>query len=519
MNFLRKPTKSLILVGLLLATAGCTDYLEINLNPNLPTSATPNLLLTSIEGNVGFAMGADVHKYTLLWSQQFAAQNGRQTEAYDAYTIAPTEVNTAFRVNAYAGPLADIDELLKRDPAATHPFYFGIAKTLKGFYVATLADLWGDIPFKEALQGTANLQPKLDASKDVYESALKLLDEGIAEFSKTSALAAPGPDDYFYGGNAQRWIRLANTVKLRLYLHQLNAQAVTPQVVGDFVKANETKFLSATADDFQLRFEVTAGKQNPIHQFILLRTDDLAVSATIVELMNAKADPRRASYFSPAPFSPAAVTTPPSGTTGYVGLANGTGANQVRNTLSRLNTYVRGAITNAALPPGPTLTVNGAGTSLNYDGSAPIRMLLFSEYNFIRAELALRYGGPGEAQAFFEAGVRASFANAGQTAAQATAYLATQGALGTGDAALKKLIEEKYVASYMVGVEPWNDWRRTGYPTLSKIPAAANPGNGGRVPRALPYPQQEVDANPNMTQRTTLSERPVFWDVRTAGPQ
>ncbi len=519
MNFFRKTHKTLVLAGLILTTVGCKDYLEINVNPNLPAGSPPNLLLAGIEGNVGFAMGADVHKYTLLWAQQFAAQNGRQTEAYDAYTLAPTEVNVAFRFNAFAGPLADIEEMLKNDPATTHPAYFGIAKALKAFYFAAITDLWGDVPYKEAFQGAANLQPKIDASKDIYEAAHKLLDEATAEFAKVSALAAPAADDYFYGGNAQRWIRMINTTKLRLYLHQLNAQAVTAQVVSDFIKANETKFMASTADDFQLRFEVNAGKQNPIHQFILLRTDDLAVSSTIVELMNAKADPRRASYFTPAPFSPAAVTTPPTGTTGYVGLANGTGANQVRNNLSRLHTYVRGAVTNAALPAGPLLTVNGAGTSLTYDGSAPIRMLLFSEYNFIRAELALRYGAPGDADTFFQNGIRASFSNAGQTAALATAYLTAQGALGMGEAALKKLIEEKYVANYMVAVEPWNDWRRTGYPALSKIPTAINPGNSGRVPRALPYPQQEVDANPNLTQRVTLSERPVFWDVRTTGPQ
>jgi hypothetical protein len=519
MTFLRKTSKTLALLGLVLTAVGCKDYLEINQNPSLPTGSPPNLLLAGLEGNIGFAMGADVHKYTLLWAQQLAAQNGRQTEAYDAYTLSPTEVNVAFRQNGFAGPLADIEEMLKKDPATTHPYYFGICKALKAYYFTVFTDLWGDVPYREAFQGAANLQPNIDTSKDIYDAAFKLLDDAAADFAKTSALAAPGPDDYFYGGNAPRWTRFINTLKLRLYLHQLNAQAVSAQAVGAFVQANEGKFMVSTADDFQLRFETNAGKQNPIHQFILLRTDDIAVSATIVDLMNGKADPRRASYFTPAPFSPTALQNPPGGTTGYVGLPNGTGANQVRNNLSRLHTYVRGAVTNAALPPGPLLTVNGAGTSLTYDGSAPVRMLLFSEYNFIRAELALRYGVSGDAEKFFQDGIRASFSNAGQTAVQAAAYLTAQGALGTGEAALKKLIEEKYVASYMVAVEPWNDWRRTGYPALSKIPPAINPGNGGRVPRALPYPQQEVDANPKLTQRTNLSERPVFWDVRTTGPQ
>lgn len=93
------------------------------------------------------------------------------------------------------------------------------------------------------------------------------------------------------------------------------------------------------------------------------------------------------------------------------------------------------------------------------------------------------------------------------------------GALGTGDAALKKFIEEKYVANFMIPVEPWNDWRRTGYPLLQLFPANVNPDNGGKVPRALPYPQQETDANPNMKACQNLSENPVFWDTRTTGQQ
>ncbi|WP_266365608.1 SusD/RagB family nutrient-binding outer membrane lipoprotein [Tellurirhabdus rosea] len=522
-----KPYKKLIqalpLAALLWSATGCSDFLETNVNPNLATSSTPNLLLTSAGGNIGYTMGSDIHRYTMLFSQQFAAQNGRQTEAYDAYTIQPTEVNQTFRANFYAGPLADLEQILRRDATATHPFYFGIAKVLKAFSFGVITDLWGDVPYTEAFKGTDNLQPKPDASKDIYDNLIKLIDEGIADLRKTSSLTAPAGDDYFYGGNAQRWIRLANTLKLRLYLHMLNANTVTPQAVAAFVQANEANFMASTADDFQLRFETVANKQNPIHQFILSRTDDIAVSATIVNLMNGKADPRRASYFTPMPFSPANLTTPPSGTTGYVGLANGTGNNTVRNNLSRLHTYVRGAVTTTAIPAGPNLTVSGA-TGLNYDGSAPIRMLLFSEYNFIRAELALRYGvgTAADAERFYQAGIRASFANAG-VAAQADAYIARQGTLtGTPDARLRQIIEEKYVANYMVAVEPWNDWRRTGFPDLSKIPTSnPNLGNSGRVPRALPYPQQEVDANPNLKQRANgnLSERPVFWDTRTTGPQ
>jgi hypothetical protein len=90
---------------------------------------------------------------------------------------------------------------------------------------------------------------------------------------------------------------------------------------------------------------------------------------------------------------------------------------------------------------------------------------------------------------------------------------------GSAEEMLKQLIEEKYVANYMVAVKPWNDWRRTGYPTLIPVAYCPESGNNGRVLRALPYPQQEVDANPKITQRTNLNENPLYWDVRTTGPQ
>ncbi|RYC71638.1 SusD/RagB family nutrient-binding outer membrane lipoprotein [Spirosoma sordidisoli] len=521
MNTYKAGFRSLIVAGLLLTGTSCSDYFDVNTSPNLAASAPANLLLTSAEGMLGFTMGSDVHRYTLLFSQQLAAQNGRQTEAWDAYNLQSTEVNGLFRTNLYAGVMADLEQILAKDPQVTHPAFFGIAKTLKAFTYSVITDLWGDVPFSQALQGTTNTQPKLDPSRDIYTGLIRLLDEAIVDLGKTSSLAAPTTADYVYAGNTQRWIRLANTLKLRLYLHMLNAGAVTPEFVNAFVRTTEanaqTGFMTGVADDFQQRFEATANRQNPIHQFILTRTDDIAVSATIMNLMNSKADPRRAVYFTPAPFSPAALATPPASTTGYIGLQNGTGGNQVRNTLSRLHTYVRGNVTTpaASVPAGPTLGVTG----LAYDGTAPVQMLNFAEYNFIRAELALRYGGPGDAQTFFQRGITASFTDAG-LGAQAAAYITRNGTLtGSPEQQLQQIIEEKYVGNFMVALEPWNDWRRTGYPGLSRIPTSVNPGNQGRVPRALPYPQQEVDANPNISQRNSLSERPVFWDTRTTGPQ
>jgi hypothetical protein len=518
----------LMMAGILTASS-CDNFIDDNISPNLTTSNPPQLILPSIEGTLGFSMGSDLHRYSALWSQQLAAQNGRQTEAYDKYILQPTEINGVWRTNLYGGILADIEELLKKSEADTHPYYFGMCKAMKAFTYSIIVDYWGDVPFFQAMQGDKNLQPDVDDDAAIYPALITLLDEAIVHLKTASVLPAPTTDDYFYSGNAGRWIKFSNTLKLRLYLHMANVPGFDNAVITNFINNTPaTEFMETTDDDFQQRFDITASRQNPTHQFIASRTNDICTSSTLVNMMNAKADPRRKTYLTPAPFSPALLAAPPTGTTGYKGLRNGFGAGLVDNTLSRVHTFVRGAVTTAAsaVPAGPTLAVAG----LAYNGGAPVNILTFAEYNFIRAELALRYGAPGTAETFYQAGITASFRDAGLTPAETTAYLNSDadgdgvlvGTLaGTPDDQLRKLIEEKFIANFAVAGEPWSDWRRTGYPLLQLLPATLSPGNDGRVPRAMLYPQQEVDANPKLAaaQRQNLSDKRVFWDTRTTGQE
>jgi hypothetical protein len=138
-------------------------------------------------------------------------------------------------------------------------------------------------------------------------------------------------------------------------------------------------------------------------------------------------------------------------------------------------------------------------------------MLTFAEYNFIRAEAALRFTSPGIAQTFFQAGIRASMESAGVATADISAYLVANGSLtGTTAQQLEQIINEKYIANYGVVLEPWTDFRRTGYPALT-LPANAVISF---FPRSLFYPQSEIDLNPeNATQKAGMNVK-VFWDTR-----
>ncbi|MGZ8511687.1 MAG: SusD/RagB family nutrient-binding outer membrane lipoprotein, partial [Chitinophagaceae bacterium] len=105
--------------------------------------------------------------------------------------------------------------------------------------------------------------------------------------------------------------------------------------------------------------------------------------------------------------------------------------------------------------------------------------------------------------------ITASMKSAGVSDANIALYLAANGTLtGTESEKVERIIEEKYVASYGVIMEPWTDWRRTGFPAISKVSNAVTTD----IPRSLPYPQSEIDLNPNSPgQKPDLLVR-VFWD-------
>jgi hypothetical protein len=157
--------------------------------------------------------------------------------------------------------------------------------------------------------------------------------------------------------------------------------------------------------------------------------------------------------------------------------------------------------------------VSNATNNNAYSGTAPIRMLTFAEYNFIRAEHALRFGaGAAAALPFFQAGIRASMVDAGITVAEQDAYILTNGILaGTAANNLKRIIEEKYIANFGVALEPWTDWRRTGFPGILPVPAPTASVNF--IPRSLFYPEAETLSNPNLKQKAGMNVR-VFWDTR-----
>ncbi|SHG79401.1 SusD/RagB family nutrient-binding outer membrane lipoprotein [Pedobacter caeni] len=484
----------LALVGCV-ALSSCKKFTDINTDPNQLLDADPTVVLPAAMGRIGFNMGSDIHRFTSLYVQQFAAQGNAssQPRQYDLYSVLEGDINNTWAAT-FSGTLPDLQKVIAKTDGQS-PFYAGIAKILKGYVYAVHVDAYGDLPYTEATNYENNWTPKFDGSSLIYDKVFALLDEGIANVKATSSLQVPAADDLIYGGNMQKWERFANALKLRMYIHYFSTNASA----ADMAKAKAgieaiisgNKLLSNNGDNFQFRFLTLANQTNPIHQFEGSRANQFFPSKTLVDLMTGKKDGRRAAYFT--------ATSTTATDTVYKGATNG---DPVESTaFSRMHTYIRGKV---AAP--------------NYNGEAPIRMLTFAEQNLILAEYYARAQGGnnlGTAQTYFTAAINASFDAAKEfsdvttegfrVASNLAAYKRANGEL-VAATALRQIIEEKFVSNYGVAVEPWSDWRRTGFPVLIPVSPAT------QLPRILPYSFTERSYNPNVPARASVYDKAVFWD-------
>lgn len=569
--------KLVILFAGIVGISSCKKFFDINKDPDrLPDSNSPLAqLLTSSQVNLSFEGGSDLFRYSTLIMQMMSglASQPNQTYEYSRYNITGTDQNNVWS-SINATTLSDLQLIINQGGAS--PYYTGIAKILKAYETSLAVDVWGRIPYSQAQLLTANTQPAYDNDATIYPKLIALLTDGINELNAASSVLTPGTNSVIYtnGGNfttaKAQWIKLANTLKLRLFLHYSKIDpAFSNTQITTLINTAGITFLASNTDNFSTPFYDVANQRNPISAFEVSRPGYLYADNSMTTRMNAKFDPRRPYYFTSFPyqsiqlpitlstsaatvagnvltFTSTVSTGTPSGPAGvnmvisgtnippgtvstavtattitlsnpvtgagvgagasivvspnaFAGVINNPAPASANNNYSRIHVFLRGAVTAGTTPP------------FTYSGAAPQRMLTFAEYNFIRAEAALR-GAPGSAQAFFTAGITASMQEVGVSAVQIADYLAVNGTLsGTTAQQIQQVIEEKYTGLFGVSVEPWTDWRRTGYPALT-VPS--NTINGlTAVPRTLFYPQSEIDFNPNCPgqKNPSLQDR-VFWD-------
>jgi len=343
----------------------------------------------------------------------------------------------------------------------------GMTRILRVFIYSRLTDLHGDIPYSEAGQGYTNgiLKPKYDAQQDIYMDMLKELEEAVAQIGSSTTL---GAGDIMFGGDMAKWKAWGNSMMLRLAMRLTKADSATAKAWAEKAVAAGTM----TSNDHIAMVQHTdgpAGINKNGHGEVWQADGNARMSKTFMDWMSD--DPRLTVLAQRTSDGSTAVAD-------LIGMPNGSDGNSVPD--------------------------NSIYASLNDDlkgVDVPMVFHSYAEVRLLKAEMAFRgWSVPGDAKTHYEAGVKAAMQMLGsiypKTAAITDAQVADYLAAKPYDAARGwEMISEQYWAATLLNeYESFNNWRRTGYPTLTPVNYDGNV-TGGTIPRRLIYPVSEQATN------------------------
>ena len=148
--------------SMLLSASGCKkdEFLDVNQNPNNPTVVDVPVLLTGVILTTGFANSNDLGRVSSLLIQHLSG-TANQPAQYDIYNIRGSFDNQ-WNGELYGGALVNAKQLIDVATQKNSPAYSGIGKLLLAYNFALTTDLYGDVPYSQALQGLGNLSPRFD---------------------------------------------------------------------------------------------------------------------------------------------------------------------------------------------------------------------------------------------------------------------------------------------------------------------------------------------------------------------
>jgi hypothetical protein len=456
---------SIFLLTVLFASCSMDALDSIDTDPNNPTDVSVDLLLPQVEIN--------------MVNDFFAGTSARYITTYVEHTcnvhlnpMLPEDTNTALWNEAY-DIMMDLKIIIEKGTAQENWLHVGAAKVIYAFVLGTLTDIFGDVPYTEALQGSSIRNPKYDSQESVYDALFILLDEAIADFEKNE-VTNPGNNDLLLKGNENMWVKVAWGLKAR-YLNRMSNIDATGSAT-DALEALSKSFNSSSEGLIFSDYTDGSTNTNPFSIYEQ-KQKTYAASITILNVLSSfndagYADPRAERWFN------------------------------------KINGQITGAPNGKNITDQTHTAYSGISTTNVLYGEAPQALLTYDELKFIEAEANFRLGKLIQANAAYREAVKTACSRAGLTEAQITAYT-SQGTVFTDDNALtlEMIIKQKFLSFFMMQpIEAFNDHRRTG------IPALSNTTDG--IVKRLPYPASELATNSNAPtdiNNVTIYTKKVWW--------
>ncbi|MEQ6166600.1 MULTISPECIES: SusD/RagB family nutrient-binding outer membrane lipoprotein [unclassified Ekhidna] len=453
-----------IITLFVLVTSSCDFDEEINVSPATPADVSAQAIIPAAQAGLAWVIGGELVRISGLFTQQMEGINAQQADNYRYLWVPADGDGIYFRMyNAVLQPLVVIADKAE-DENSNHTL--GMAQIMIAHGIGSLTDCFGDVPYTDAFGALdGNFQPGYDTQESIYATIQDLLDSGIALLEGPAGSGpALGNEDLIYGGDTDSWVAAAYSLKAKYYL-RLSKRSATAYSDAETALANA---ISSSGGDFQLSFGTAPNESNPAYQFSRDRGGNIEIDDYFFGLLNGLNDPRRGALL----------------------------------------------VEDETTPSGYTITLNSQTYYTTID--APVVMTSYAEMKFIEAEIELMENAdiPAAEAALAEAIAASVTKIAGSNDA---AYVATNSALaGLADDAerLEQIITQKYIAMYSNGLEPWTDYRRTGYPDLTPVANGNNSFNlNGEIPRRLSYPDTEIQLNnANVPIKDGNLQTPLWWD-------
>ncbi len=509
---IRKVFAALLLAGCVACTA---NYEDINSNPYQPgdLSADDYALSSAMNALAGCVVSSDVNTTQFTDCLLGGTQGGYLADANAGFQNTISNYNAkddwtrVFLKSDRIIPIlyANLNAVKSFSETSGNPVPYAIARIIKVAAMHRVADTFGPIPYT-LIGADGKITTPYDSVEKVYDTFFEELTESINVLTENPNFVLTATADYVYGGDIQKWLKFANSLKLRLAIRIAYANPAKAQQMAEEAVAHEGGLITTNADIAAWRY--FGSTTNPFYTAVnynrldnheeggkCTSTGDSHAAADIICYMNGYGDPRREKFFTASEWE---------GSAPYVGMRRG-----------------------IVIP-------DHASVGHQYSGPAilaadPLYWMNAAEVAFLRAEGAAIFGFNmgGSAEQFYSEGVRLSFAQWGVEGVDA--YLADDASIpatyedpaGTDSynvqlstispkwddgASLEqkqeRIIIQKWIANWLLGNEAWADYRRTGYPHL--IPVSNNKSAGevdsNRGARRMRYPLDEyVSNNSNVT--------------------
>ena len=462
-----KHINAIILFFFLLFVSGCEDFLtgnNLDSNPNKVDDVdqvSVEALFVGSQVTLYGVMEGYLSRLVTMFMQQLA---GQLYSHADDYKCAPLDWRLDDRWSDLygAGGLVDLRTIQQKSDVQEKYLLKGISQMWEALVFSTAADLWGDLPYSQAVN-SLYAEPDFDSQGSIHNAIISLVDEAIENIERGQAFS--NLNDFTFSGNQEKWVSCARTLQARITLNwaEVNgavaytqALALAQQGISDPTGESDWKPFHRAGSD---------GEESIWHQFFDENLYVMGAGALLVDMLKKDNDGRLTIYFDAE---------------------------------SAFNDTVVGISPSSPVPPyASQLNQMTVGSE-----SWGIEWVSWQENQFIIAECQYNLGQEEASLATLN-NILASLEQRWKqfdSECQLPRYVNIN-----SSELIAAIMNEKYKAMFL-NMQTISDWRRTGYPVFQDRSGNSTECEGG-VPRRLLYPELEKKTNSNVPPGDSIFDR------------